>query len=163
MAKNIHSHLKKNIPHALFFHLFGDDFAIIAPCKDEDTIFKQMNVVRAAISKTPLEIPYKKKKKKRIKLSITGGLSCLATGTRFNQWKKSCEKALAQGKKEGKNRIVRVSQSTIASNKWSKELYANLKSFISEAGDNEYLLGMIDRLVKHGASLDYIDPTDHKA
>jgi len=161
MAANIHSNLRTEIPHSLFFHLFSDDFAIIAPCKDEDTIFKQMDIIRTTISKTPIEIVRNKKKRKRIKLSITCGLSLLGPGMRFNQWKKACESALAAGKKQGKNRIIRVSRSQISSNKWSQELYTNLKNFIG-MNNSEYLLRMIKRLLNNGASLDYQDPTDKK-
>jgi len=176
MASNIHSQVKKHIPHSLFFHIWQDDFAIIAPCADEDWIFKKMDGIRTKISKTyvafdiidhesprlsPIEIARNKKKRKRIKLSITCGLSTLNPGMRFNQWKKACEKALEKGKKEGRNRIVRVSRSQMSSNKWSKELYTNLQKFIP-MNNEDYLIRMTQRLLKNGASLDFQEPPDKK-
>eukprot|EP00494_Astrolonche_serrata_P029137 UN29404 len=155
MGKNIQNKLASCLPNALFFHLSGDDFAIICPTSSENTLYTIINEIRSAISKIPVEVKYQKtKKRKRVRLSVSGGLLCLTDGIKFNQWRKACQKALASAKQSGKNRIVIAPKSAIQ-NRWSKELYTNVANFVDKP---DYIIPMAQRLIQHGANVNYQDP-----
>jgi len=155
-AKNFLRECHLNFKHTLMFHLFMDEFAIIIPTKKEETLFEALNSIRAKICTMPIEIPHKKRKRKRVKLSVSGGLFCSSRGMKFNQWMKTCEAAMKKAKSGGKNRIEHT-LSDVASNIWSVDFYSTLESFISKPG---YCVTAAERHFKNGASLNFQHPSD---